>query len=107
MQQPKVYADFQNADPAGRVRLNCVGTVEDLARHQIVLREGLKLILYADDADSAGRPGELVGDGTVTYSDDEHCWVATLDWSAIRHVPAEPSVNGSAPTSAAGARSPQ
>lgn len=41
MPQPKIYADFQNADRAGRVRLNWVGTVEDLTRLQVLLREGL------------------------------------------------------------------
>jgi hypothetical protein len=30
MNKPKVYADFQNADSQGRLRLNCLGTVEDL-----------------------------------------------------------------------------
>ena len=30
MVKPKVYADFHNADANGRLRLNCVGTVEDL-----------------------------------------------------------------------------
>jgi hypothetical protein len=80
MTRPKVYADFQNADPAGRVRLNCVGTVEDLARHQVALRDGLTLTLYADDADAQGRPEELQADAIVTFSTDENCWVATIDW---------------------------
>ena len=39
MFQPKVYADFQNADARGRIRLNCIGTIEDLARQKIELRE--------------------------------------------------------------------
>ena len=36
MVKPKVYADFHNADPQGRLRLNCIGTTEDLARHNVV-----------------------------------------------------------------------
>jgi hypothetical protein len=83
--KPKVYADFHNADPQGRLRLNCVGTLEDLAQQQVQLHPGLMLTLYADDADSEGRLDELLVDGVVVYSDDEHCWVAAIDWDAIRH----------------------
>jgi hypothetical protein len=35
MNHPKVFADFHNADVHGRLRLNCIGTVEDLAQQQI------------------------------------------------------------------------
>lgn len=92
MSTPRVYADFHNADVQGRVRLNCIGTTQDLARQKIQLREGLALSLYADDADEHGRPGELQAAGIVEYSQDEQCWVASIDWSAIQHI-AE-AVNG-------------
>jgi hypothetical protein len=85
MIRPKVYADFHNADPHGRLRLNCVGTLEDLAQQQVELREGLLLTLYADDVDDQGRLDELRVDGVVSFSEEEHCWVAAIDWAAIRH----------------------
>ena len=75
MNQPRVFADFHNADAQGRLRLNCIGTVEDLAQHQIVLRENLPLILYSE---------ELEVEGVAQYSTDEHIWVAVIDWNAIR-----------------------
>jgi hypothetical protein len=75
MSNPRVFADFHNADARGRLRLNCVGTVEDLARHQIVLRDGLLLSLYSE---------ELGVEGQVQYSTDENLWVAIIDWNAIR-----------------------
>jgi len=75
MNQPRVFADFHNADAQGRLRLNCIGTVEDLAQHQIVLRENLPLILYSE---------ELEVEGVAQYSTDEHIWVAAIDWNAIR-----------------------
>jgi hypothetical protein len=81
----KVYADFQNADRHGRLRLNCVGTLEDLARQQVELREGLPLTLYADDLDEKGQLDELLVEGVVTFSEEEHCWVAAINWAAIRH----------------------
>ena len=32
MRYPKIYADFHNADVKGRLRLNCVGIIQDLSR---------------------------------------------------------------------------
>ncbi len=87
MSSPRIFADFQNTDAQGRVRLNTVGTLEDLSRLQVHLREGLALTLYQDDADEQGRPQELQAEGVATYSQGERCWVATIDWDALRRVP--------------------
>ena len=81
----KVYADFHNADPQGRLRLNCAGTLDDLTRLGVELGEGQALTFYSDDADGRGEPDELLADGLVTFSPQEHCWVAVIDWSAVRH----------------------
>jgi hypothetical protein len=75
MNRPKVFADFHNADAQGRLRLNCIGTVEDLAQQHIVLRDGLPLTCYSE---------ELEVEGVVHYSTDENVWVAVIDWNAIR-----------------------
>ena len=75
MNHSKVFADFHNADAKGRLHLNCIGTVEDLAQQQIVLRDGLSLTLYSE---------ELEVEGVVQYSTDENVWVAVIDWNAIR-----------------------
>ena len=85
MNLPKVYADFHNADSEGRLRLNCIGTVQDLSRQKIQLREGLQLTLFADDVDNNGQRDEILTEGTVTYSAVEKLWVAIIDWDAIRH----------------------
>jgi hypothetical protein len=89
MRNPKIYADFHNADSQGRIRLNCVGTVEDLSQQQVELREGMILTLYSDDLDDKGQLDELLVDGRVSFSEEEHCWVATIDWSAIHHASVE------------------
>src|SRR5207245_6390857 len=96
MVKPKVYADFHNADANGRLRLNCVGTVEDLARLGITLRDGMPLTLYSDDLDIKGQLDELLADGVVSFSEEEHCWVASIDWTAIRHASDDqrPRTNG-------------
>ena len=77
MNKPRVFADFHNADAKGRVRLNCVGTVGDLACQKISLTEGQSLILYSEN---------LEVDGVVRYSPKENLWVAVIDWDAIREV---------------------
>jgi hypothetical protein len=82
---PRIYADFQNADAAGRLRLNCVGTTKDLARKHVVLRPGAILTLYSDDVDVEGNSDELEVSGVVEYSEAEQCWVARVDWNALRH----------------------
>ena len=81
MSRPLVYADFQNADAQGRVRLNSIGTTEDLARLWVVLTDGLPLTLYTDDGD---RADGLRVDGVVSRAGGEDCWVAVVDWAAVR-----------------------
>jgi hypothetical protein len=77
MNKPRVFADFHNADTQGRLRLNCIGTVEDLARQQVSLQNGQSLVLYSED---------LEVDGVVRYSEEENLWVAVIDWNAIREI---------------------
>jgi hypothetical protein len=81
----RIYADFHNADEKGRLRLTCVGTIEDLATQGIQLHEGLVLTFYADDADDQGQRDDLLVEGVVSYAPEERCWVAAIDWNAIRH----------------------
>jgi hypothetical protein len=77
MSLSRVFVDFHNADEQGRLRLNCIGTIEDLARQQAELENGQQLTLYGED---------LEVDGVVQFSADEKVWVATIDWNQIRQV---------------------
>ena len=89
MAPPRVYADFQNIDDAHRLRLTCAGTLQDLEHHGLQLHEGLVLTFYSDDADDHGQPDELHAEGVVHYDADGPCWVATINWAAIRHASEE------------------
>jgi hypothetical protein len=89
MSYPKVFVDFGNADAKGRVRLNCAGTLADLTRQNVQLRDGMVLALYSDDENVHGQPDELRAVGTVEYSVDEKAWVASIDWDAVHHASAE------------------
>jgi hypothetical protein len=73
--EPKVYADFQNADEQGRLRLNCAGTLADLSRQGIELSVGRSLSLYSEDLEVAG---------VVEYSGVDRLWIVRIDWDAIR-----------------------
>ena len=77
MNKVRVFADFHNADAKGRLRLSCVGTIEDLERHGIVLQDGQSLIIYSE---------ELEVEGIVHYSKEEKLWTAVIDWNAIREI---------------------
>jgi hypothetical protein len=72
---PRVFVDFQNSDRQGRVRLNSVGTIQDLNRLGITLREGTEMLLHCL---------ELEFEGTATYSAEEGLWVAKVDSDNIR-----------------------
>lgn len=86
---PRVYADFQNLDDANRLLLTCRGTWEDLKRLGIELRDGLVLTFYTDDADERGQPDEMRIEGTVHYVPEQQHWVASVDWSRVRHASEE------------------
>ena len=78
MATPTLYADFMNADPQGRVRLNAVGTIEDLGHSGLQLADGLRVTVHDD---------EVEADGVVLYSAEEQVWVARIDWTAVRPLP--------------------
>lgn len=77
MNFPRIFADFNNADEQGRLRLNCVGTIEDLSREKIKLQDGQLLAFYDE---------ELEVNGVVQYSEEESLWVAVIDWKLVRQV---------------------
>lgn len=77
MNNPRVFADFHNADVEGRLRLNCIGTIEDLARQNIQLQDGQLLTLYSE---------YLEVQGVVKYSSNENIWVAAIEWNAIKEI---------------------
>lgn len=77
MSLSRVFVDFHNADEQGRLRLNCVGSIEDLAQQRTPLRAGQSLTLYGED---------LEVDGVIEFSEEEKVWVAVIDWNEIREV---------------------
>jgi hypothetical protein len=83
MDKPSIYADFNNADPQGRLRLNCVGTIEDISRQGVRLHDGLPLLLHDE---------ELEADGEAHFSSAEQIWVAVINWKMVRPTQARATV---------------
>jgi hypothetical protein len=81
----RIYVDFQKVDDEGRLILTCAGTLRDLSRHGVELRDGLTLTFYSDDADDEGRPDDLIVEGSVQYDEQARHWTAVIDWQAIKH----------------------
>ena len=80
-----IYADFNNADREGRLRLNGAETLRDLARLGTPLAEGLPLIVHDE---------ELAADGVASYSAVERVWTARIDWSLLRNWMPHPAAVG-------------
>jgi hypothetical protein len=74
---PRIYADFNNCDREGRVRLNCIGSRADLDRLGITLSEGMDLMV--SDA-------ELEVEAVATFVADDSIWAAVFDPQRLRDV---------------------
>ena len=70
---------------ANQVVLDTAGTLSDLERHGIVLREDIVLRLYSDDADESGQRDDLIVEGVVHFDDQSGQRVAIYDPTAFRH----------------------
>jgi hypothetical protein len=70
----RVFVDFNNADKKDRLRLNCISTIEDLARQKVELQDGQTLTFYSED---------LEVEGIVKHSPEENIWVAIINWDNI------------------------
>ena len=80
-----IYADFNNADAEGRVRLGGKGTRRDLARMGLRLRSGMTLTVHDE---------ELTAVGVVEYSSAERLWAVRIDWSEVREWTGEAALSG-------------
>ena len=85
MKLPEIYADFNKLDDQNRIRLTTLGSIEDIARQALQLRDGLPLIVTMDDADDDGNSDDLMADAIVRYNEKEKCWVAQIEWSSVKN----------------------
>lgn len=65
-----IFADFNNIDEEGCIRLNCVQTLNDIKTQGIKLKSGLKIKLT---------DGKLIAEGRVMYSKIESIWTVLVE----------------------------
>ena len=80
-----VWVDFMRTDWDGRVRLDLPGTFRALERSNISLVEGMRILLYTEDANSQGKLDDLVAIGTLRFDPEESRWAA-LEIRDLCHV---------------------
>ena len=85
----RIYVDFMKHG-GNFVLLTTQGTLSDLRRHRIELREGMTLHLYQDDEGADGSRGYLYADGEAfqTEFNGRLCWAARLT-SEIKFAPGD------------------
>ena len=71
----KIFADFNNADAKGRIRLNTKGSLRDIEEAGINLQPGQEIVLSDND--------EFETLGLVEFSIEEQIWVAKIDWDML------------------------
>jgi hypothetical protein len=81
----RVYVDFQKIDTEGRLVLTCAGTIRDVGRLGVRLRDGLQLEVYSDDLDAENQRDDLYAEGVVRYDIREARWVLELVPGSVRH----------------------
>jgi hypothetical protein len=74
---PPIWVDHNAPTP----RLDAPGTLSDLARFGVVLRDGLGLLLYDEDAED-DTIDDLIAVGVARFDRQRDRWVADIDSSA-------------------------
>ncbi|WAS92503.1 hypothetical protein [Nannocystis punicea] len=71
----RIYADFNNLDEQGRVRLNNIGSLEDLERARHTIMNGFQVVLVA--------PADFEVQALLVH---DGIWRAVPDWSTMRRL---------------------
>ena len=80
----RLWADF-NASSDNGLRLNCRGTINDLSRQEIELKEGLELLLWDEDTDENDNPDNLIVKAIAHFDDRKKIWEGVFEWKNIKH----------------------
>jgi hypothetical protein len=75
--RPVIYVDFNNCDQQGRVRLNVVGSLRDLASTGVRLEDGVALHLTDN---------ELEVNGIAEFSKEESIWTARFNLAELLQI---------------------
>lgn len=71
----KLWVDFNNAGIEG-IRLTSKITIEQIKEKEIVLYDGLEILIWDEEDDEMGNYSNLSVKAIVKYSSIDKCWVA-------------------------------
>ncbi|MBL4752584.1 MAG: hypothetical protein JKY52_03140 [Flavobacteriales bacterium] len=80
----KLWADFNASSDFG-LRLNCNGTLKDLEKRNLILEEGMELLLWGEDYNEDDERDDLIVVATARYNSKRSIWEGEFDWNEIRH----------------------
>jgi len=80
----KLWVDF-NASSHFGFRLNCRGTINDLERQNLKLKDGLKLLLWDEDFDNDDKPDNMFIEAIARYNELHGIWEGECNWKDIKH----------------------
>ena len=76
---------YPYAGPRGKNYINQKGTIDDICKLGINLKDGLMLHFYCDDGDDQGKRDDLIFEGRVYYDRTKKEWYVYIDSSTYRH----------------------
>jgi hypothetical protein len=72
----RIYADFNNCEEDGKVRLNSRGSLDDLSQVKNKIRSSMLVWIYDE---------ELEVETELQYSQKWKIWLGEPNWSTIRY----------------------
>src|SRR5277367_1488577 len=81
----RIYLSPQSNSSNVRTYLTQLGTKNDLERTRLVLKDGLRVQFYCDDAADDGTADDLLFEGVVKFDSDKHEWYALIDPISFQH----------------------
>ena len=75
VQKDYIFADFNNTDTLGRLRLSVKGAVDCIREQNLRLYDGMPVTVSDED--------EFTVNGIARWNDEEKIWVVEIDWEQL------------------------
>jgi hypothetical protein len=80
----KLWADF-NTNSKNGLLLICNGTLEEIKKQQIELKDGMRLLIWDEDFDDNNIQDNILVEAIAKFNPELNCWEAVFDWKEITH----------------------
>ncbi len=83
----RIWVDFNNKDEDNNVRLNCLGTIEQIESEAIPMVEGQKVVVFCDDDYEEIMEVEGILKQVITPPPfQQKIWIAVVNWDTFKRV---------------------